>query len=438
MPHPSASIDRAWRYLLSNHTHDANGGCAPDAVCQDMEYRYRKVRDLGEIVVDHSMQHIARNLSPADLPSDGAQLIVFNSLPYPREAVIALNIHVPREWKARSLRFEHESDPAVQCQPVTAENSSILVDSPWDVPTIMNTTGIRQHARFRNLPAAGWRVYRIHPCAEELRPASSLVTGPDSMENDWLRVRINPNGTMNLHHKASGADYSDLNYFTDEGEGGDAWHHIDLPHDMKISSLGAHASIAVVESGPLVSSIRASLEMPVPEACVNGSRRGAGRTLLKMEVLYTLRACSPWVEVTVAVDNTAADHWLRANFPTDAASDRNWADTHFDIVSRLIELPDSTGWVEKALGTHPLQTFADIHDGRRGLAVFPKGLFEYEAFDDRRRTLSLTLLRAFRISLAVSEEKKVELPDSGSQCPGMQTVEYALCPHAAMSLTHGC
>ena len=51
-PVPHKYLRRAWDYLLSNHTHDANGGCAPDAVCLDMEYRYRKVRDIADIVVE--------------------------------------------------------------------------------------------------------------------------------------------------------------------------------------------------------------------------------------------------------------------------------------------------------------------------------------------------------------------------------------------------
>lgn len=39
----------------------------------------------------------------------------------------------------------------------------------------------------------------------------------------------------------------------------------------------------------------------------------------------------------------------------------------------------------------------------------PKGLFEYEVFDDT--TMALTLIRACRIKLAVSEEKVTELED---------------------------
>ena len=93
------------------------------------------------------------------------------------------------------------------------------------------------------------------------------------------------------------------------------------------------------------------------------------------------------------MDNRALDHWLRANFPTGLATDATWADSHFDVVSRAIAIADSTGWVERAGGTHPLRTFVAMSDGRDGLSLMPKGIFEYEAFEDDARTLALTLVR---------------------------------------------
>jgi mannosylglycerate hydrolase len=91
-----------------------------------------------------------------------------------------------------------------------------------------------------------------------------------------------------------------------------------------------------------------------------------------------------------------------------------------------IELPGCTGWVEEAYGTHPLQTFVSLDDGSDCFALLPQGLFEFEAGRDDAATLSLTLLRACRIKLAVSEEKLTELPDEGIQCPGAQVFQYAI------------
>ena len=77
----------------------------------------------------------------------------------------------------------------------------------------------------------------------------------------------------------------------------------------------------------------------------------------------------------------------------------------------------------------PLRTFAALTDDNDGFAVMPKGLFEYEVFDDS--TIALTLLRACRIKLAVSEEKQTELDDEGVQCPGCHKYEYAMCFNAS-------
>ena len=112
--------------------------------------------------------------------------------------------------------------------------------------------------------------------------------------------------------------------------------------------------------------------------------------------------------------------------PTGLATDVSWADSHFDVLSRPIAVPDSTGWVERAYGSHPLRTFVSLSDGKNGIALLPKGLFEYEVVDDATRTLLLTLIRACRIKLAVSEEKQTELPDPGVQCPGVRRFEYAV------------
>jgi len=115
--------------------------------------------------------------------------------------------------------------------------------------------------------------------------------------------------------------------------------------------------------------------------------------------------------------------------PTGIAARETWTDSHFDVLARPVAVPDSTGWVEEAFGTQPLRSWVDLTDGRDGLAILPKGLFEYEALEDRDRTLLLTLIRACRIKLVVSNEKQTLLSDTGIQCPGSRTFEYAILAH---------
>lgn len=428
--YPERFLERAWGYLLSNHTHDANGGVAPDPVCKDMEYRYRKVNDLSDIVLEDAMSHVAVGLSPKDLPADAMQLVVFNPLPMRRDAVVAVDLEVPRALNARSVQLAADGDALVPRQMIYREKSGSFVDSIWDVPSITDSDRVKFHAKFRDLPALGYRVYHVSPDAKELRPSDAMSATPPSMENEHLRVTANGNGTIDVLDKRTGRTYAGLNYLLDQGEAGNGWDHVDPRFDRRYTSQGVSAAVALVENGPLVSTLTAQYEMLVPADLADGFSRSERLVALPVRVEYRLEQGSDEVGVAITVDNRAKDHWLRVCFPSGVATETSVADSHFDVVSRRIELPDSTGWVEPARGTHPLRTFVDLSDGQGGMGVMPKGLFEYEVFEDVRRTLALTLLRACRIKLAVSEEKKTVLPDEGVQCPGERTFQYALAFHA--------
>ncbi|MCX7017604.1 MAG: glycoside hydrolase family 38 C-terminal domain-containing protein [bacterium] len=427
--YPARYLERGWSFLMSNHTHDANGGCAPDTVCKDMETRYRAASDIADIVTEDAMTHVARNLPPAGQPADAMQLIVFNTLPFDRNVVALVDLEIPRKFNAKAVLLESHAGTVSECQPVSLEKSSAFVDNIWDVPSIIDSHRIKFYAQFQKLPALGYRVYRIVPQEHELRSPRTLVTGPNTMENEYLAVAVNPNGAVTITNKISGKVFDQLNYLTDQGECGSAWRHVAPRFDRKYNSLGASASVAVAESGPLVSKISAEYEFSVPLDYADGNSRSDIMIDLPVCAEYRLEKDAHMVKVRMSVDNRACDHWLRANFPSGLKTDEAYADSHFDVVTRPITLPDSTGWVERFEPTHPLRTFVGTSDQDDGIAIFSKGLFEYEAIDDAKCTLVLTLLRACRIKLAVSEEKQTELPDAGVQCHGPQVFEYAIFIH---------
>ena len=428
--YPRNYLDRGWKILLSNHTHDANGGCAPDVVCQDMEYRYRQVMDIADIVTKDSMMHIAKNLSPSGLSKDTVQLIVYNPLPFERDAVALVDIEIGSDKKAQSVNLVSENDKNMERQPISNEKSSSFMDSIWDVPKIFFGNRLRFYARFKKLPALGYRTYIIAPELHELRNPKTMITGPNSMENEYLKVVVNSNGTVDISDKKTGKEFNGLNYLTDQGECGSAWAHATPAYDRKYNTLGVNARVSVIESGPLVGVIAAEYNFAVPVDYADGQSRSETLVELPVNIKYRLEKGCEYLKVEFFVDNHAKDHWLRVNFPTLLNTDMTWADSHYDVVGRNIEIPDSTGWVEKAGGTHPLRTFVDMTNGKNGLAIMPKGLIEYEAFEDVQSTLALTIIRACRIKLAVSEEKKTELSDIGQQCRGKQCFEYAILPHS--------
>lgn len=408
-------LHRGWQYLMSNHSHDANGGCAPDCVCKDMEYRFRKAQDIADIVAGDAMVEIAKNLSPAGQEQDAVQLVVYNTLPYARDVIVPLDIELP------ATLGKGFSIDGVELQPIVSEKSSIFMDSIWEVPTILDSMHHRVYARIKDVPALGYRALAVKPNPHKMQKRPGIAQG-NVLENSKLRATVNPNGTLDVLYKETGKLYSGLNFYTSQGEVGNAWKHESPAFDRKYTTLGTDARIYTAESGKLSGSIVVECEFEVPESCeVNPSDI---YTKIPIKTTYTLEEDAAYIKVQVELVNNAKDHWLRANFPTGIKTDCSYCDSHFDIVKHAIEIPDSTGWVEQAFGTQPLRTFAEVTDGENGLAVMPKGLFEYEVFEDT--SMALTLIRACRIKLAVSEEKVTELEDEGVQCPGKRSFEYAI------------
>lgn len=408
-------LEGGWRYLLSCHSHDANGGCAPDEVCKDMEYRYRKAKDIADIVTDDAMIEIAKNLSPDGQEKTVVQLVVYNPLPFERDVIVPLDIDVP-DFFGNGIEID-----GVKMQAITSGKSSVFVDSIWEVPTILDSVNHRFYAKLTNVPALGYRAYEIKPAKNALLKKPGIALG-NILENSKIKATVNGNGTVDAEYKPTGKKYSGLNYLTSQGEVGNAWKHVSPEFDRKFMSIGANAKVYTVESGELTGSVAAEFDFEVPESCeVNPSEI---YTKIPVKVIYTLDEDADYIKVKVTLNNTAKDHWLRVNFPTGIKTDCSVCDSHFDIVKHDVAIPDSTGWVEQAFGTQPLRTFAAVTDGENGFSVMPKGLYEYEVFDDT--VMALTLIRACRIKLAVSEEKMTELDDEGVQCPGKHTYEYAL------------
>ncbi len=408
-------LKRGWKYLISNHSHDANGGCAPDEVCKDMEYRFRKAKDIADIIVDDAMIEIAKNLSPDGQDKDIVQLVVYNPLPFKRDVIIPLDMELPQKLgKGFSI-------DGVNVQIIQSEKSSIFVDSIWEVPTILDTMHHRAYAEIKDIPALGYKVLKINKNPDKIQKRPGIALG-NVLENEKIKATVNSNGTIDVLYKATGKEYKGLNFYTSQGEVGNAWKHESPEFDRKYTSQGSNAKIYVTESGELSGTIVCETNFEVPESCaVNPSDI---YTSIPIKTTYTLDRNADYIKVEVELVNNAKDHWLRVNFPTSIKTDYSICDSHYDIVKHDIEIPDSTGWVEQAYGTQPLRTFAEVTDGKNGLAIMPKGLFEYEVFDDS--TMALTLIRACRIKLAVSEEKVTELEDDGVQCPGKRTFQYAI------------
>jgi mannosylglycerate hydrolase len=437
--YPRATLDRAWRFLLSNHTHDAIAGCAPDAVTDDVAFRARQALDLADVAAEQAMTQIARRLAP---PVGGDRravtVIAFNTLPFERREMIEVEVALPPGIEEEPLVVrDAEGNPCLS-EEMSCQEDSLFVDNRWDVPNIAKVSAASLRVE-THLPPLGHTVLRVAPEAEppEIEEAGELSPGPRLLDNGLMRLEVLADGTVSLLHRETGRSYTGLGRFLDEGAVGTFWWPKALSFDRPVLS-GADVRVEVVENGPLAATIRTHQVMTIPREAIGEDSRSNRGVAMPIETHWTLRRGDPLLRIEVIFHNPARDHRLRVLFPTGIATDHGHAGAHFDVVSRPIAHPDCTDWVEPFHATAPMQGFVDLSDGEAGLALLPHGLLEYEVFDDHERTLALTLIRSIPIRLAVSEEKQEVLPDVGPLCLGTQSFHFALYPHAGDHLAAAC
>ncbi len=186
--------------------------------------------------------------------------------------------------------------------------------------------------------------------------------------------------------------------------------------------------ITVRQDGPLHASISISYALRIPadleEKTVDGKKirvRAARLVALPVRIELALTAAQPRLDIRTVVDNTANCHRLRAILPTNLACSTWLRDSPFDVVSRKVKVPDTTGWREPTQEQHPIRNLVLATNGRDGLAVATKGLNEACVRDRPDRPIALTLFRAFTQTMQM--HRTVD-----SQIRGELTMDYALIP----------
>jgi hypothetical protein len=98
------------------------------------------------------------------------------------------------------------------------------------------------------------------------------VSRRKTLENDFLRVRINSDGSLRVTHKPSGRTYDNLGYFEDGGDAGDTYDYSHPERDTLITSRELQAKITLVERGPLMARFRVEIELDLPDRLTRTAR----------------------------------------------------------------------------------------------------------------------------------------------------------------------
>jgi mannosylglycerate hydrolase len=400
------------------------------------------------------MQHFIKSIDTSNYKKDDILIVVFNPLPYPRQEIVQAWIDMPDDtpknpgWFAycppEGIKIVDSQGNSVSTQWQGSSKETCCVSGLHTRSLPYNSIRHKVYFDTGTIPACGYKVFKAARLDEQTSGKAQLSTSnsttgnilksPDTMENEFLKVKMNPNGTFDITDKRSGKCFANMNYYEDSGQVGDYWVNKKPANDRVYNSLGCNAQIWAQDTGPLKAALVNSITMHLPVGSENNpTGRSSQLKDMTIKTSVSLSAGSDIIEVEVEFENNHQDHRLRVMFPTglEKAKSAN-AGGHFIVDTRDIKPQGpQEGAIWPDMATQPHSDFVDISDGKNSIAFINDCLTEYEVLEDDKRTVALTLLRAVKNWICTEFRVGSEFPSQkGSQCFGRHSYRYAIKPYS--------
>lgn len=421
--YPFKIFEIAWKKLLINQAHDAVGGCSVDRVHREMQARWEEVDTISDEICRRSMRDIALKIDGSKINKQDMQLTIFNTLPYNRSEVGDFVIDIPTTEPSIDFSIEKLNGENIPMQLISNEGYNPTIEGGYELSMPFAVQRFNVKLFLENLPSMGYETFVIKPNKQPPILNNNIVKSERELENEYLKIFINDNGTIKLTDKKTGYEADNICYFEDTAEFGDPWNRVVPTDDKPIYSLNEKAEISVLTAGALEGAIRIFYLLNVPSEKLNKEHRSPTMVAIPITIIVSLKIKSPLVDIKVILNNTAKDHRLRILFPTNLKeAEYSFAEGQFDVLKRAIKLPESEGWKEHPYPTNPMWNFVDVSDGAKGFSVINDGLIEYEVTDDEKRAIAITLIRGFGKFV-------YERPTPEAQCLGEHCYRFKIYPH---------
>jgi mannosylglycerate hydrolase len=444
--YPSGALDLAWRYLFQVHAHDSAHGLGDPKIKRDSLGRLDQAQELGTGLARRAMEGLVARLDTSDAAAGDLFVTVYNPAATACGGVAELHVEMPAADCARECILETLDGEVLPSWRIEKAPSNVGMISPENRPKPVFLDRFAMDVALPEIPALGYRTFRVvrdrHDAPQGMEcfsagsfPSAPIAKNPRHLDNGLIRIEVRGDGAVTLTDLESGECYDGLLETIDGGCRGDCWVHHAPDHDRVLSSLGSLQTVELVRNHNLRATVAVVTALELPVSLTPDRERRTEQTVhtaIRTEI--TVTAGSRRVDVRIAFENRARDHFLRVRIPTGIPTETCVADAPFDVIERHFRVSDCGGRRGPELARNLVSSFADVSDGRRGLALFTRTSKEFglEGGD-----LMLSLLRAVNGKFPVDAQVMVDHGDDFAQCLGPQEFEFALLPHAGDWISAG-
>ncbi len=352
-----------WKILLKSQFHDSICGTTTDKVYEICKSRFIRVIKASCMIILQSLVKLGRLLN-----GNRDVIVTFNPLPYHTKTVVFISI--PSNIKDPSILYKGEYIP-LQCIGNLNMQYKCYVCTlslpPMSIESINIISG--------------------HPKTDNF----DLTAYGNVIENEYIKVIVNSNGSITLIDKRNNKSYDSINVLVDRGDAGDSYNYDPPDTDHVVKSSNAKGKIRLLEVGPHRACISVNLELRVPRE-VKNRVRSQKLVSLPINIKYIVYRGIPRVDVIVKVLNKAKDHVLRTSFPLINNS-RIIRDLPFEFREAILQEPTKYATsLEYEPRNIVFRSWIGIISSKHGLVIATKGLHEAYVIGNN---LEITLLRCF-------------------------------------------
>lgn len=453
--YPHDQLDYAWKIYMQNHPHDSICGCSIDEVHSEMMTRFQKAENVGNYIIDEALTDLTDNINTAENAPEGATpFVVFNTAGFEHSGIASINVYTDKVYF--SELFPTETFNAIQeegqkyYEIIDSNGNSVeaeVIDQgphydyelPKDAfrkPFIARNIQVKMPVN--NMPSYSWETFYLVEMDGNQNSYNSSVDEKDlTLNNEWLSLQVEKNGTLTVKDLVNNKKYSNLLIFEDVGDIGNEYVFKQPNGEEKILSVDKLIDAKVTEENSFTKEITLVHEMEIPlqadeqldieqRSIIEFRNRKAQRVEktkpLQIETKISLDKNSKHIKFASTLTNQMKDHRLRVLFPTGIQSKFHYADSIFETVKRNNKVSDVWTNPTNAQRTH---RFVNVRSEDQGMILAPQGLAEYEIVaENNQQTIALTLLRA------VGEMGDWGyFPTPEAQCLDTYTFEYYLSFH---------
>ena len=396
--YPHAEIKKIWNIMFENAAHDSIGGCNSDSTNRDIIQRYKIAKDLTLNLIELTMRKISSKIkSDKEL-----NLVLFNQLPYPRKGVIEAEAYVPfldfyiKNDKGEILEHVIEKEEDVSNYVL---GQILKIDSSREIYIPEKVYKVKMKIFVPELISFGYENLYIDKDNKSGIVEKSKENTKDFIENEYYKVSLNKNNTVDIFNKTSNELYEEQLIFADTGDDGDSYNFSPPRNDMEIVSKDSELKSKKILINDVEESMFLILEMKVPSDLKERELKNADKKM-EIKVGISLRKAEKLIRFNVKINNEVKSHKVTVRFKTGIENKHSIADHLFGQIQRPVryntmDVWEKENWNEMPITIEPMQSYAGVSNEKKCQIIYTENVREYEITGENYDTLQLTLFRTF-------------------------------------------